>query len=171
MVLSMKRVVIVLGLVFASSSLAHGQSLEHRLTSSQPAVSTATLSPARQAPVAAPFVLQLRDLDEHNLNRDDRNFARSSSFHVTRTPFMTESRLPIAQTSGSRVQLNFFATSTNNQRVLQGPLMVPQSTQALAQPRGSDQYGVGISIPLGRDGGSLGSKDLWRGVSRVLYRR
>jgi hypothetical protein len=171
MVVSLKRVSIVLGLVLVNTFLAHGQSLAHRLTSSPPAASSATFSPVRQAPVPVPSELQVQDLENRDLNHDDRNFAGSSPFHVTRTPFMTQSRLPIAQTSGSRLQLGFFATSTNNQRVLQGPLMIPQSTQALAQPRGIGRYGVGISIPLGREAGSSGSKDLWRGVSRVLHRR
>ncbi len=171
MVVSLKQVVIGLVSVLSSTLLAHGQSIQHRLTFAHPAAPSASLSPARQAPVAAPSVHQAQGFDDRNLSHDDRKFAGSSPFHVTRTPFMTQSNLPIVQKSGSRLQFSFLATSTNNRRVLQGPLMIPQSTQALAQPHGSDQYGVGISIPLGRNVGSPGSNDLWRGFSRVLHRR
>ena len=171
MVVSVKQIVIVLGLVLASVSLAHGQTSEHLLSSSQPTESSAAPSPMRPPPMESLYVPPLQEFDVHPLVHDNRNFARSSPFRVTRTPFMPESRLPIAQTLGSRVQVNFFIMSTTNRKVLLGPLAMPQSTQALAQPRSSDQFGIGVSIPLGRNAGSSGSKDLWRGVSRVLHRR
>jgi hypothetical protein len=172
MVVPLKQIVIVLGLMLASTSLAHGQTTEHRLTSSsQPIASSVPISSTRAMDFEAPPVRPDQDFDVHPLVHDDRDFARSSPLRVTKTPFMTESRLPIAQALGSRVQVNFVTMSTNNRKVLLGPLAMPQSTQALAQPRPSNQIGIGLSIPFGRDAGSSGSKDLWRGVSRALHRR
>jgi hypothetical protein len=171
MIVSLKRLLIVLGLMFASTLLAQGQSIEHRLTFTRPAGSMLTTLPQRPRLPAAPSVLQVQDFRDHNLSHDDHNFAGSSLFQETKTPFMTESRMPIAQAFGSRLQVNFFTLSTINKNIVLGPLALAQSTQALVQPRFGDLYGIGVSIPFGRDRRSGNSQGLWRGVSRVLHGR
>jgi hypothetical protein len=171
MIASLKRVLIVLGLVLASTFLAHGQSFEHRLTFTQPAGPMVMVSPQRPALIATPSVPLVQDFRHIDPSHDDHNFTRSSLFRTTETPFMTQSRLPIAQAFGARVGVSFFRMSTNNKNVMLGPLAMPQSNQALAQPRSGDQYGISVGIPLGRDAGSDSSKGLWRGVSRVVHRR
>jgi hypothetical protein len=173
MVVSLKRVLIVLGLAFASTSLAHGQGIEHRVASSQSITSTVTVTATPQSPIrdAASSVLLAQDFSDHDLAHDDHNFAGSSLFQTTKTPFMTQSSLPVSQTRGGRLEVNFFMMSTNNKDVLRGPLTLSQSTQELAQPSFSDQYGISLGFHLGRDAGSSGSKGLRRDVSRVLRRR
>ncbi len=178
MVVSLKRVLIVLGLVFASTLLAHGQSNEHRLTSSRSTVSMPTASPSTLPSnlVPTPSVgpaqnFRDQDIRDQDPSRDDHSSSASSLFHTTKTPFMTQSNLPVAQTRKGKLQLNFFMMSTNNKDVIRGPLALSQSNQELAHPSFSDQYGVSLGFHLGRDAGSGGSKGLWRGVSRVLHCR
>lgn len=183
MVVSLNRVLIVLALVFASTLLAHGQGIEHRLTSSRSTASmpNASASALRSNMVTTPSAGSAQDFRDQNSrdqnfrdedpSRDDRNSSASSLFHTTKTPFMTQSNLPVSQTRKGRLQLNFFTMSTNNKDVIRGPLTLSQSTQELAQPSFSDQYGISLGFHLGRDAGSSGSKGLWRGVSRVLHRR
>jgi hypothetical protein len=178
MVVSLKRVLIVLGLVFASTLLAHGQSVEHRLASGRSTASMPTSSPSTVPSnlVPTPSVGPTPDFSdqrsrEKDPSRNDRRSSVSSLFQTTRTPFMTRSNLPIAQTRKGQLKLNFFMMSTNNKDVIRGPLTLSQSTQELAQPSFSDQYGISLGFHLGRDAGSSGSKGLWRGVSRVLHRR
>jgi len=173
MVVSSKRILIVLGLVFASTLLTHGQGIEHRVTSSRSTTSMPTPSASALRPnlVITPSLRLAQDLRDQDLSRDDHHSSASSPFHTTKTPFLTQSDLPVAQTPGGRLQLSFFMMSANNKDVLRGPLALPQSTQELAQPRFGDQYGISVGFPLGRDAGSGGSKYLWRGVSRLLHRR
>jgi hypothetical protein len=168
---SSKRLLMALGLVLASTSLAHGQNFEHRLSFTHPAGAMVMASPQRPAPLVPPSAPPVQDLRDYNLSRDDHGFAGTSLFRTTETPFMTQSRLPIAQVFGARVGVSFFRMSTNNKNVVLGPLAMPQSNQALAQPRSGDQYGISVGIPLGRDAGSDSSKGLWRGVSRAVHRR
>jgi hypothetical protein len=173
MVVSLKRILIALGLVFAGTLLAHGQGIEHRVTSSRSTTSmpTASASALRPNVVTTPSVRQAQDFRDQDLSRDDHTSSALSRFHITKTPFLTQSDLPVAQTRGGRLQLNLFMMSTNNKHVLRGPLALPQSTQELAQPRFGDQYGISVGFPLGRDAGSGASKGLWRGVFPVLHRR
>jgi hypothetical protein len=173
MVVSLKRILIVPGLVFASTLFAHGQGIEHRTTSSRSTTSmpTASASAPRPNMVTTPSIGMAQEFRDQDLSRDDRNSPASSPFHTTKTPFLTQSDLPVAETRGGRLRLNFFMMSTNNKDVLRGPLALPQSTQELAPPRFGDQYGISVGFPLGRDAGSGGSKGLWRGVFRVLHRR
>jgi hypothetical protein len=179
MVVSLKRVLIVLALVLASTLLAHGQGIEHRLiSSSQPTTSmpTASASTLRSNLATTPSAGSIQDFrDQDSRDKDpspnDHSLSASSLFHTTKTPLMSQSRLPVTQTRGGRLQVNFFMMSTNNKDILRGPLALSQSTQELAQPRFGDQYGISLGFPLGRDAGSGGSKGLWRGVSRVLHRR
>jgi len=173
MVVSWKWILIVLDLVFASTLLAHGQAIEHRVTSSRSTTSmpTASASALRPNLVATPTVGRAQDFRDQDISREDHHSSLSFPFHTTKTPFLTQSDLPVAQTRGGRLQLNFLMMSFNNQDVLRGPLALPQSTQELAQPRFGDQYGISLGFPLGRDAGSGGSKGLWRGAYRVLHRR
>jgi hypothetical protein len=168
MSVSLKRLLILLSFMFALGLHADAQSIEHRITSSEPTRSTVTAPPPSR--VEASAALPVQDFRDHP-SRDEHNSQGFSPFHVTKTPFMTESRLPLAQISGARLQLNFFMVSVNNRNLTQGPLVPPQTTQQLAQMRGGDLYGIGVSVPLGRDAGSAGSKSLWRGVSRIVHGR
>jgi hypothetical protein len=168
-----KRLLILLGLLSAGVFGANAQTLEHRISSGESGSSTASTAPARPAGVETSSKSTLSTPESHrlDLNSEDHRSVGIPLLEVTRTPFMTESRVPLAQSPGQRVQVNFFIQSLHNKNITEGPLVLPQSNQQLAQQRTSDLYGVGFSIPLGRDAGSAGSKSVWSGLSRALRRK
>jgi hypothetical protein len=186
MVVSVKQVSIVVGLALAGAFQAGAQGIEHRVTSGQltrPAVTSApshstSPTPAAKESSAAPTVPDFRELDpkrDNDLSRASTNEEHTlpglRALQTTKTPFMTESRLPLAQSPGARVQLNFFVTSINNRNLMAGPNASPETIHPLGQPRSGDLYGVGISVPLGREAGSTASKGLLHGISRFVHGR
>jgi hypothetical protein len=160
------------GLLFAAAFAANAQTLEQRITSGESGRSTVMTALARPVGVETTSSAH-RNPEFHrlDLSREDHSSLEIPMLDVTKTPFMTQSRLPLAQSPGQRVQVNFFILSFHNKNITQGPLVLPQTNQQLVQQRTGDLYGIGISIPLGRDAGSAGSKSVWRGLSRVLRSR
>jgi len=184
MVVSAKQVSIVMALALAGAFQASAQSIEHRVASGQltrPAVMPIPSRPAPAAPTTEgtspvlpvqDFRLRERDndLSRASTNDDNHTLPGLKALQTTKTPFMTESRLPLAQSSGARVQLNFFVTSINNRNLMAGPNASPEMIHPLGQPRSGDLYGVGISVPLGRNAGSTGSNGLLHGISKICTR-
>jgi hypothetical protein len=183
MVVSVKQVAIIMALALAGVCQARAQSIEHRITSGQLTRPVAVTPPARPATAMqatggsspAPSVQDFRerehDLSRASTNDEEHTLPGLKSLQTTKTPFMTESRLPLAQSPGARVQLNFFVTSINNRNVMAGPNASPETVHPLGQPRSGDLYGVGISVPLGRNAGSTGSNGLLHGISRFVHGR
>jgi hypothetical protein len=168
-----KRVLILPGLLFVGSFGVNAQTLEHRISLGESGRSTVASVAARPVGVETSSKATLPTPEFHRLDltSEDRHSVGVPLLEVTRTPFMTESRVPLAQSPGQRVQINFFIQSFHNKNITEGPLVLPQTNQQLAQQRTSDLYGIGFSIPLGRDAGSAGSKSLWSGLSSVLRRK
>jgi hypothetical protein len=163
-----KRLLILLGLLFAAAFGANAQTIEHRITSGESGRSTVTPAPARPVGAETSSALPIPEFHRLDLSGEDHHSPGVPLLEVTRTPFMTESRVPLGHTPGQRVQVNFFIQSLHNKNITQGPLVLPQTNQQLGQQRTSDLYGIGFSIPLGRDAGSAGLKSVWSGLSRVL---
>jgi hypothetical protein len=192
MIVRLQQIPIGLVLALGIASQAGAQSLEHRLTSSQskpPITGPAIAVSAPRSPVAEDSSkLAVRDLEPHDLSslssKNDQGGDGQVSFekheptlrgifllHATRTPFMTEARVPIAQTTGARFQLSFVFTSMNNRNLMLGPGAPPDAGRFLGQPRSTDLYGVSVSIPLGRDAAASGSKGLAQVLSGILRGR
>jgi hypothetical protein len=180
---TLKPFAILLGFAFSSAVLAHGQTLQHSSPPSQHSASAVSSAPnsrasslanAPSAPVARDFSDRdfMRQRAEQQSTTDNLRTLKSSLFRTTKTPFVTQSRLPLGPLAGSRLQLNFDMTSTNNRSLIAGPLVPPQTTEAaFAQGRTDDRYGVSLSIPLGRGAESAASKGLFSGISRAFRQR
>jgi hypothetical protein len=175
MVVSLNRTILVVGLVLASLMRVEAQGPEHRPTYAVSARSSDVIAPFPHAELAEPTALppDTTDVRYHAVSpissEGERTFPGSSLLHVTNTPFMSQSRVPVAQTTGGRLQLNLFITSINNRNVMLGPNNVPDGVRPLGQPRSGDLYGIGVSVPLGRGGdSSAGSRGLLHGLSRIV---
>jgi hypothetical protein len=166
-----KRLLISFGLLLVGAFGANAQTLEHRMSLGESGRSTATAAPAPPVAAETRSTLPTPEFHRLDLNSEDHHYVGVPLLEVTRTPFMTESRVPLAQTAGQRVQLSFFMQSFHNKNITEGPLVLAQTNQQLGQQRTSDLYGVGFSIPLGRDTGSADSKSVWSGLSRALRRK
>jgi len=183
MVVSAKQISIAMALALAGAYQAGAQSIEHHVTSGQLSRPAVTVMPSRPAPAVrttegsspTPSVPDFRerehDLSRASTNDEEHTLPGLKALQTTKTPFMTESRLPLAQSPGARVQLNFFVTSINNRNLMAGPNASPETIHPLGQPRSGDLYGVGISVPLGRNAGSTGSSGLLHGISRFVHGR
>jgi hypothetical protein len=171
MVVSLKRVLVVVGLAFVAALHADGQRIESRVISSQRTSSATAAAVPRLSLFAARSLPPLtRNFGENDASRDNRKFLASSLLRETSTPFMKQSRFPVAEAFKARLQMGFVMASINHKNVMMGPLAPSQSTQAFVPAHSEDSYGFSFSVPLGRDAGSNGSQGLWRGVSRVLRR-
>jgi len=85
-----------------------------------------------------------------------RNFATLFPYQETKTSFVTEVRVPVAQLrlpfaqlGASNVRFGFFMQTLHNSNVALGPLVAPQALHSFSQPRSDSLYGVGVSIPFG----------------------
>ncbi len=163
-----KRFLILSGLLWSVVFDTNAQTVEHRIPSPESRRPTVIAAPARPVGVEALAALPIQEFRSLDLSREDHRSLGFPLLDVTATPFMTQSRLPLVQTPGGRVQANFFILSIHNKNLTQGPLVLPQTTQLLGQECPGDLYGIGLSFPLGRDTASAGSKSVWRGLSRVL---
>jgi hypothetical protein len=177
MELSLRRVLVVLSIALAATVRVDAQAVQRTSTSNQRTASTVTAPHASSNTVPVPLAkdFNVRDfmrlnVEENASRRSFRNF-ESSLFQTTKTPFRTQSRMPLGHAFGSRVQFNFEMTSTNNKNLTTGPL-APSATSeaAFAQERTDDRYGISLSIPLGRGAESGASKGLLTGLSRLLLR-
>lgn len=108
-------------------------------------------------------------MHEHRFaNSTDEEQRDLIPLQVTNTPFATESRLPIAPLLGARLQLNISMLNVRNGNVMLGPIPANEVLHAPAQARSAELYGLGISIPLGRDSQAQTSNNLLRSVTRIV---
>src|ERR1700674_4291457 len=139
MCVSLKRFVLILGLVLGSHARAGAQSTEHRIAFVQSPPSSMIVFPPRHAmPLASSVLLIQQQGNFHEGygfrftgNYRDENLGSISPFQETKTSFMTESRLPVAQIWGARMQVSFFKFTLKTGNVMLGPLA---SNEALHRP-------------------------------------
>jgi len=108
---------------------------------------------------------------EPSLNRDQDFSFISIPIHiqVTKTPFASESRVPVAHLLGERVQLDFSFTTIRNGNLILGPILSSETLHPPPQTRSADLYGIGFSIPLGHGAQPDASKSLWRSFTRFAH--
>jgi hypothetical protein len=176
MELSLRRVLVVLIIALAATVRVDAQGVPRNSTSSPRTASTvAPPHPSSMTTVPVPVAndFKVRDfvrlrVEENGGRQSFRNF-ESSLFQTTKTPFRTQSRMPLGHAFGSRVQFNFEMTSTSNKNLTTGPLALSTTSEAaFAQQRTDDRYGISLSIPLGRGAESGASKGLLTGLSRLF---
>ena len=108
-----------------------------------------------------------------------RNFATIFPYQETKTSFVTEVhvpvgelRLPVGQFRGSSLRFGFFMQTLYNGNVALGPLAAAQALHSFSQPRSASLYGVGVSIPLGRQSHADSSQSLpWAALQRFIHDR
>jgi hypothetical protein len=91
------------------------------------------------------------------------------TLHENKTSFLTESRIPIAQIGGTRLELNVFMLNFhagNLTRGAQGALDPIRSGRLLRTP---DLYGIGLRIPLGRNSRFEGGTNLCHDLLRIKH--
>ena len=171
------RLVLVLAVVVGFDVRAGAQSGQHRTALLQSPPSPMIVSPPRHAlPFASSGLVTQGPGDFHGsygfrITRDYRlqNPGSLSSFQETKTSFATESRLPVAQIWGARLQLNFFVVTLYSRNVMLGPLASNEAFHRPRQLRSVDLYGIGVSVPLGRNARWEDSKGPWRNLSRIVH--
>jgi hypothetical protein len=177
MLVSLKWPVLAVGLILGFHEPAGAQSNEDRIAFLQSPPSPIIASPPRHAlPLASSVLLIQSQVDFHEgygfrITTDYRpqNPDSLSPFQETKTLFATESRVPVAQIWGARLQVNFFVVTLYTRNVMLGPLASSEAFHRPRQLRSVDLYGIGVSVPLGRDARWEGSKSLWRSVSRIVH--
>jgi hypothetical protein len=180
MEVSLQRILVVLIFALAAAVQVDAQILQRASTSNQRAASnipataprTSSLASAA-APLAQNFTVRdfVRQHSDENAGRENLKNFESSLFQTTKTPFMTQTRMPIAHAFGSRLQFNFDMTSTSNKNLIAGPLVPAQMTeQEFVQGHSEDRYGISLSVPLGRGAESGASKGLLTGLARAFHR-
>jgi len=90
---------------------------------------------------------------------------------VTKNPFETESRVPVARLWGTPVELNFSAVTLRNNNVVAGPLTSGETLHPAPFARSTELFGVGVTIPLGRSGSENTSKNLWHSLTQIARDR
>jgi hypothetical protein len=180
MPVSLKQLVLLLGLTLSSHTGAGAQSTEHRVTFIQSPSSQMIVSPPRQAPPLGSSVLLIQQLEDFHVgyrfrvteSSEHQNLTSLFPFQETKTSFMTESRLLVAQLWGARLQVNLFVITPHPANVMLGPLI---SGDALHRPRQFGEppsfglYGIGASVPLGRNARREGSTGLWHSLQRIVH--
>jgi hypothetical protein len=180
MLVSLKRLVLLLGLTLGSYTGAEAQSTEHRVAFVQSPPSLTIASPPRQAPpLGSSFSLIQQPGDFHGgygfrvtESYEHQHPVNPFPFQQTKTPFVTESRLRVAQIWGARLQVNVFIVTFHSGNFMLGPLV---SSEAFHRPRQAGEplsfglYGIGVSIPLGRNARTEGSTGLWRSFQRIVH--
>jgi len=179
MLVSLKRLVLVVGLIFGGQARAGAQSTEHRIAFVQSPRSQMIVSSPRQAPPFGSSVLLIQQ-QGGNRGYDFRvaaNYELPNSnslfpFQQTKTAFATESRLLVAQLWGARLQVNLFAVTLHTGNVMLGPLVTNDAFHRPRQfgaPSSFGFYGIGVSIPLGRDARQEGTTSLWHSLQRIMH--
>jgi hypothetical protein len=107
----------------------------------------------------------------HSAYYPAQNFGTLLPVQQTKTSFITELRVPLAELYGSRVHLGFFILTMQNGNMTFGPLATSQALHSPSQPRSVNLYGVGLSIPLGKQFRPEHSQNLWTAVERLIRDR
>lgn len=178
MFVSLKRLVLLLGLILGSHTGARAQSTEHRVAFIQLPSSQMIVFPSRQAPPLGSSVLLIQQHGDFHVGygfrvtESDEHQNPISPFQQTKTPFVTESRLRVAQIWGARLQVNLFVVTFHSGNFMLGPLV---SNEAFHRPRQVGEppsfglYGIGVSVPLGRNARWESSTCLWRSLQRIVH--
>ena len=175
-----KRLVLVVGLILGSHARAGAQSTEHRVAFVQSPPSQMIVSSPRQAPPFGSSVLLIQQQWDFHRGYDFRVAANYElqnpdslfPFQQIKTSFVTESRLLVAQLWGARLQVNLFAVTLQTGNVMLGPLVTNEAFHRPRQfgaPSSFGLYGVGVSIPLGRDAQREGTAGLWHSLQRIVH--
>src|SRR5580704_2168548 len=150
MLVFLKRLVLVVGLILGSHARAGAQSTEYRVAFVQSPPSQMIVSSPRQAPPFGSSVLLIQQQVDFHRGYDFRVAANYElqnpnslfPFQQTKTSFVTESRLLVAQLWGARLQVNLFAVTLYTGNVMLGPLV---TNEAFHRPR---QFGAPSSFGL-----------------------
>ena len=80
--------------------------------------------------------------------------------------------MPVGQFRGSSLRFGFFMQTLYNGNVALGPLAAAQALHSFSQPRSASLYGVGVSIPLGRQSHADSSQSLpWAAIRNFIHDR
>jgi hypothetical protein len=179
MPVSLKRLVLLLGLTLGSHTGARAQSTEHRVAFVQLPSSQMIVSPPRQTPPLGSSVLLIQQADFHVGYRfrvtegsEHQNPTSPFPFQQTKTSFVTESRLLVAQLWGARLQVNLFAITPHFGNVMLGPLILGDALhrpRQFGEPASFGLYGIGVSVPLGRNARWESSTGLWHSLQRIVH--
>lgn len=177
MLVSLKWPVLVVGLILGFHGSAGAQSTEHRIAFFQsPPSPMIVFSPRHALQLASSVPLIQHQVDFHDgygfritANYRPQDSDSLSPLQETNTSFATESRVPVAQIWGARLQVNFFVTTLYTRNIMFGPLASNEAFRRTRQLRSVDLYGMGVSVPLGRGARVEGSRSLWRTVSRIVH--
>jgi hypothetical protein len=180
MVVSRARLVLVIYLILGSHARTGAQTTERRIAFAESPPSPMTVfTPGHVAPPASPVLLiqqQGNSHDDHGFRiaRDykDQNPLSISPVQETKTSFFTESLLPFAQIWGARMRVSFFDVTLKTGNIMLGPLASNEALHRLRRPgdpRSADLYGIGVSVPLGRDARWESSTVPWRSLLRIVH--
>jgi len=179
MPVSLKWLVLLLGLTLGSHTEARAQSTEHRVALVQSPSSQMIVSPPRQTAPLGYSVLLIQQADFHVGYRfrvtegsEHQNLTSPFPFQQTKTSFVTESRLLVAQLWGARLQVNLFAITPHSGNVMLGPLILGDALhrpRQFGEPASFGLYGIGISVPLGRNARWESSTGLWHSLQRIVH--
>jgi hypothetical protein len=180
MPVSLKRLVLLLGLTLGSHTGARAQSTEHRVAFVQSPSSQMIVSPPRQTPPFGSSVLLIQQLGDFHVGyrfrftegSEHQNPTSIFPFQQTKTSFVTESRLLVAQLWGARLQVNLFVITPHCGNVMLGPLILGDALhrpKQFGEPASFGLYGIGISVPLGRNARWESSTGLWHSLQRMVH--
>jgi hypothetical protein len=180
MPISLKRLVLLLGLTLGGHTGAGAQSTEHRVAFIQSPSSQMIVSPPRQTPPLGSSVLLIQQLGDFHVgyrfrvteSSEHQNPTSLFPFQQTKTSFVTESRLLVAQLWGARLQVSLFVITPNSGNVMLGPLILGDALhrpRQFGEPPSFGLYGIGVSVPLGRNARREGSTGLWRSLLRIVH--
>ncbi len=142
----------------------------------------AAMSFASLASIGATFSVTSTSPMYHPENSADEFAFRAATYYApnfgaplpvleTKTSFVTEVRVPLAQLYGSRVHLGFFILTFQNGNMTFGPLATLQALHSPSLPRSVNLYGVGLSIPLTKEARPEIPKNLWSVAHHFLQDR
>jgi hypothetical protein len=171
--------VIFFAMAIAQPAAAQGLTFVARQSSPHPArlVSFAWLSGAISItplvpPTNHPDIFTGESAFRFSENPPSPNFATLFPHQETETSFVTEVRVPIAQLAASNLRIGFFMQTLHNSNVALGPLAATQALHSLSQPRSVSLYGIGVSIPLGKQSTADISSSLpWNALQRFIRDR
>ena len=177
---SLKRLVLVLGLILSGHTRAGAQSTDHRIAFVQSPPSSMIVFPPRHAVPPASSVLLIQQQGNFHDGYGfritgiyrDQNPGSLSPFQETKTSFVTESRLPVAQVWGARMRVSLFKVTLKTGNIMLGPLAANEALyhpRHPGDPRSTDLYGIDVSVPLGRDAKWEGSAVPWRSLLRIAH--
>jgi hypothetical protein len=181
MIPSLKHLMLCLILALGAPVLAHGQrgsqaTSVFQLLPQRPGSAASSGSTVRLSFSSAVSLRTRPSTSEKALTSDEQKQERSRAnldrfsplVEVTKTPFATESRVPVATLMGGRVRFNFSVTSIRSGNVMLGPTLSSETLHMPPQARSADLYGFGLSVPLDRHAQLEASNNLWRSIARIV---